>query len=322
MADTPTRNPARSADRPDALHPELRAAADPASVSLPAAATQGDSAQPIPLLEEVDESEEYAPAIDDNGFDPSEFEWRPVPRRPRSDGWTPEVQRKFIQALADTGVVSAACREVDMSVASAYRLRNAPGSESLRRAWDAAIAAAADQLVDVAFSRALEGVDDPVFDRDGVRIGARRRYNDRLLMFLLRAYHPDRFRYAHHDARVATEAPPPPDVPFAVAMDALGPVLPPDPHKSLPRDRFEGLAHVARVIGDLDEMSPPDTRERYDDPPVEDTHPAAHERARIRRQRETETEERRRERYGERSAFDHPVPEPYGLRNLKRPGEE
>ena len=32
----------------------------------------------------------------------------PVPRKPRHDGWTPERQRAFIEALADTGSVTRA----------------------------------------------------------------------------------------------------------------------------------------------------------------------------------------------------------------------
>ncbi len=43
-------------------------------------------------------------------FDPDDYEWRPVVRRPRADGWTPEVQGKFIRALSDTGVVQQACQ--------------------------------------------------------------------------------------------------------------------------------------------------------------------------------------------------------------------
>ena len=37
----------------------------------------------------------------------------PVPReKDRSNGWKPEVQRAFIEALAETGSVRAACRRV------------------------------------------------------------------------------------------------------------------------------------------------------------------------------------------------------------------
>ena len=40
----------------------------------------------------------------------------PVPRQcPRHDGWTDERQRAFIEALADTGSVAAACKAVSMS---------------------------------------------------------------------------------------------------------------------------------------------------------------------------------------------------------------
>ncbi|MCZ8171731.1 MAG: LysR family transcriptional regulator, partial [Brevundimonas sp.] len=47
----------------------------------------------------------------------------PVPRKHRHDGWTPERQRAFIGALADTGSVSRAARHVNMSPEGAYYLR-------------------------------------------------------------------------------------------------------------------------------------------------------------------------------------------------------
>src|SRR3546814_16376152 len=81
-----------------------------------------------------------------------------------------------------------------MSESSAYRLRRAPGAEAFDRAWGAAIDAAAKKLLDAAFERALVGTDEPVFDRDGNRVGRRLRQSDRLLMFLLRAYGPERFQ--------------------------------------------------------------------------------------------------------------------------------
>ena len=63
----------------------------------------------------------------------------PVPRKqPRHDGWTPERQKAFIEALADTGCVSIACRMVNMSQPSYYQLRRQPGGESFRAAAEAA----------------------------------------------------------------------------------------------------------------------------------------------------------------------------------------
>lgn len=60
----------------------------------------------------------------------------PVPRKcQRHDGWTPERQRDFIAALADTGSVEAACKAVDMAQRGAYELRRQPGAEGFRAAW-------------------------------------------------------------------------------------------------------------------------------------------------------------------------------------------
>lgn len=256
-----------------------------------------------PALTETDDLvvlEDPAPPapFDHNGFDPNDFEWRPVPRRPRADGWTPEVQRRFVETLADTGMVSAAAQAVDMSVQSAYRLRRAPGSESFARAWAVALDAAADALADIAFSRAIEGVDEPVFDRDGCRIGAKTRYNDRMVMFLLRAYRPGQFRHAHEGVRQPGEAPPPVHPPLAQALAALAPVTPEAPHLLSSPERLETLVDGAHAVAEMDEGDPPDERERYARPRVERDHPAAEARQRDRRAREAEREDRRAARRG------------------------
>jgi hypothetical protein len=53
-----------------------------------------------------------APPID---YDPADYRWVPVRRRQRLDGWTEEKQRRFIETLADTGLVNVAARAVGMS---------------------------------------------------------------------------------------------------------------------------------------------------------------------------------------------------------------
>ncbi len=117
----------------------------------------------------------------------------PVPRKcERHDGWTPERQRGFIEALADTGSVEAACRVVDMSSVGAYHLRRQPGAESFRAAWEAALAHGIQRVEDVAMDRALNGVPEPVYSY-GKIVGTRIRHNDRLLMFMLRNRAPERF---------------------------------------------------------------------------------------------------------------------------------
>ena len=117
----------------------------------------------------------------------------PVPRRHnRYDGWTPERQRAFIDALADFGSVKAAAHAVNMTPEGAYLLRRHPEAGDFRKAWEAALNLGVQRLEDVAMERALHGVEVPVY-HFGAVVGTRRVYNDRLLMFLLRNRSPKRF---------------------------------------------------------------------------------------------------------------------------------
>lgn len=117
----------------------------------------------------------------------------PVPRQSkRHDGWTPERQQRFIEALADTGSVAAACRVVGKSTYGVYYLRRQPGAGSFRAAWEAALDLGVQRIEDVAMDRALNGVEVPVYSY-GKLVGTRRTFNDRLLMFMLRNRAPKRF---------------------------------------------------------------------------------------------------------------------------------
>ena len=102
---------------------------------------------------------------DDFGFvapeyDPAEYRWVPVRRRPRHDGWTEEKQRRFIEVLADTGLVGLAAREVGMT-----RARELAGA----------------LIEDIAFERAIEGVEVESYDGHGELAGTRTVHNDRLV---------------------------------------------------------------------------------------------------------------------------------------------
>lgn len=125
---------------------------------------------PLPVLAPSTE-------LDAHGFDPADYKWVPVLRRPRADGWTPQRQVEFIAALADSGCVEEAARQVAMTPRSCYRLRRSPGAENFAATWDAALAQAARKLVDLAFDRAIHGSDEPVFDKQGRRVGRRMRHN-------------------------------------------------------------------------------------------------------------------------------------------------
>ena len=168
------------------------------------------SAAAVPALHTPNQ----APAtLDAHGHNPADYDWVPVLKKRRHDGWSPQWQRAFIEALADSGSVTYAARAVGMSRQACYELRRSPGAENFDRAWDVAIHASSRQLIDIAFDRAINGVEEPLFDKEGQRIACRYRYNDRLLMFLIRAHAPDQYRHAHRDGRDADEKLPAPPQP-------------------------------------------------------------------------------------------------------------
>lgn len=116
----------------------------------------------------------------------------PASPRERHDGWTPEKQVDFIDALGECGCVTEACERVGLSPSTAYRLRRRVDAYSFRAAWDAALDYAIRRLSDAAFSRALNGVARPVWFQ-GEQVGERRYYDERLTMFLLRYRDPDTY---------------------------------------------------------------------------------------------------------------------------------
>ena len=118
--------------------------------------------------------------------------FQPVPVRARRDGWTPGRQLAFVNALAALGCVEQACAAVSMSPRSYYDLRSRPGSNSFRRAVDAATDVAVQRLEDGLLSRALHGEVTPVFYK-GEQVGERRRHDNRLALNLLRARNPERY---------------------------------------------------------------------------------------------------------------------------------
>ena len=121
-------------------------------------------------------------------------------------------------------------------------------SPAFAGAWEAAIHEASKRLADIAFERAINGVDEPVLDKDGRCIYVRTRYNDRLLMFLLRAHQPERYRHAHQSGRHPAEPEPPATPPVEEAMRALEPVPPADPHRLMPPDELETELECADIL--------------------------------------------------------------------------
>lgn len=103
----------------------------------------------------------------------------------------PEHRDRFLIALEDCANVTEACRRVGISRRVVYNWRSEGGDFAQR--WDAAVELGTDALEDEAVRRAHEGVDEPVFFK-GEKCGTIRRYSDTLLIFMLKARRPDKFK--------------------------------------------------------------------------------------------------------------------------------
>jgi hypothetical protein len=97
----------------------------------------------------------------------------------------------FLGALEASGNISAAARRAGVGRATAYRHR--AGESDFRAAWDEALEVATDALEAEARRRALEGWEEPVFF-NGQECGRVRKYDSTLLIFLLKAHRPEKFR--------------------------------------------------------------------------------------------------------------------------------
>ena len=98
---------------------------------------------------------------------------------------------KFLGELRDGKSVTAACKAAGISRSAAYDWRN--DDAAFGKTWDEALEAGTDRLEDEAHRRAVEGVERPVFQQ-GRQVGSVREYSDTLLLALLKARRPERFK--------------------------------------------------------------------------------------------------------------------------------
>lgn len=111
--------------------------------------------------------------------------------RPRARQW----QAAFIAHLAKTGNVSASANRAGIERSWAYQTRRK--NERFRALWDDALEQAVDALEEEARRRAYQGVEEPVFWK-GQQVSQVTKYSDTLLIFLLKAHRPEKFRENHH----------------------------------------------------------------------------------------------------------------------------
>lgn len=188
-------------------------------------------------------------------YDLAEYRWVPVRRVPRRDGWTEEKQRRFIETLADTGLVAHAAKTVGMSRESAYQLRRSTHGAAFARAWDTARCHAAGLIEDIAFERAIQGVEHEVYNAAGEVVGARLVYDNRLLKYLLSHLKPDRYGTrdgAASPRRALVDASPAPPT-LEESLRAMEPALPAPPDQLLSADV---LAHELELAETADGTLP------------------------------------------------------------------
>lgn len=89
-----------------------------------------------------------------------------------------------LAALAETGVLSAACVVAGVNRATVFRWKK--DDEEFAAAYADALEQAADKIESEARRRAVEGFDEPVYYK-GELVGTIKRYSDTLLVNLLRA---------------------------------------------------------------------------------------------------------------------------------------
>lgn len=112
--------------------------------------------------------------------------FEPVPHTaPRRNSITPDLQRKFIAHLAATGIVTEAARHIGRSVEAIYKLRQRPGADGFRAAWEAALDRGVSRLEAGALARAIEGEERMVVSA-GKCLGTEIRHNEALVMFFLK----------------------------------------------------------------------------------------------------------------------------------------
>lgn len=100
-------------------------------------------------------------------------------------------KKRFIELLASTGNVTEAARLIGTSRRNVYEHKKR--DKEFAAAWDDALERGCDALEAEARRRAAQGVDKPVFYKGEV-VGKVREYSDLLLIFLLKAYRPEKFR--------------------------------------------------------------------------------------------------------------------------------
>lgn len=109
----------------------------------------------------------------------------------KTAGKTPKKHEVFLAILAESGNVTAAAKKAKLSRTQLYNKRN--NDPAFAEAWAAAESLGVSALEDEARRRGYDGWLEPVWHK-GKRCGTVRKFSDTLLIVLLKAHMPGKYR--------------------------------------------------------------------------------------------------------------------------------
>lgn len=105
-----------------------------------------------------------------------------------AEAWMPT----FLEFLVEGGHVRGACSAASIGRSTAYRHRGS--NDAFAEAWDDAVEASTERLEEEAYRRAHDGLVRTRYDKDGNIASEEIVYSDTLMIFLLKARNPEKYR--------------------------------------------------------------------------------------------------------------------------------
>ena len=115
----------------------------------------------------------------------------------RSEKSQAAQREQFLAALSQTASVTRACEIASLPRRTVYNWRAM--DVEFARAWEVALDLGTDALEDEAIRRATQGTERPVFQGKQL-VGHTRDFSDTLLIFMLKARRPEKYRERHTPA--------------------------------------------------------------------------------------------------------------------------
>jgi len=108
---------------------------------------------------------------------------------------TPADRQKFLDALAETGIVTIAAKSAGITRTSVYAWR--AEEPEFRAEWEKALELGLDAMEDEGRRRAMHGVRRSIYYQ-GQEVGSQQDFSDVLLMFMLKGRRPEIFKDRMH----------------------------------------------------------------------------------------------------------------------------